>query len=136
MATIRKRLAEARKAAALEGGGGGEDEELVPKPTNGTQKKKKKRKKRRKWVRAPDMTELSLPKPAPWLATDLDLSGSAVLGARQAAHALSRVGAVALPAGAPAEADGQTAKGFKPTRLKPDDCRVAQYRLFYAKQVF
>jgi hypothetical protein len=136
MATIRKRLAEAREAAVLEESGEDEGVEVVPRPTNDIKKKKKKRKKRRKWVRAPDMTELSLPKPAARLATDLDLSGSAVLGTRQTAHALSSVGSVVLPAGALAEANAQTIKGFKPRRLKPDDARVAQYRSFYATQVY
>jgi len=135
MATIRKRLAEAKEAAELENTSENIDEENLPKSTLGNLKRKKKRRKWRKWVRVPDMTEWSLPKPRARLDTDLDLSESAVMGASQSTHALSRFGNVVLPVEALAGANGVTIKGFKPKRLKqPDDDRVAQYRVFYAKQ--
>jgi hypothetical protein len=136
MVTIRKRLAEAREAAELENSSENKEEENEPKFKLSNQKRSKRRRKKRKWVRVPDMTEWSLPKPKARLDEDLDLSESAVMGARQNAHALSRIGEVSLPAEAPAGSNGVIVKGFKPKRLKlPDDDRVAQFRVFYAKQV-
>lgn len=94
-----------------------------------------KRKKKRKQVQAPDVTELSLAKPPPRLSTEVDLSASAVVGASQQSHAISRLGLVKVN-GAPPEAKAETIHGRKAcTRGTPDDPRVAQYREFYAAQL-
>lgn len=140
MAAIRKRIAEAREAAEIEDEGVqddiGDENKAQTQTAHGIIKKKKKRKmKRVKWIRVPDMTELSLPKPASRLDADLDLSGSEVLGTHQVPHELSTPDIGTLPAGVPGDADVHVLKGFEPTESKPDDLRVAQYRRFYAKQV-
>ena len=110
------------------------DEDYVPEKAKvkGIRKKKKRKRKR---IKSPDMTELSLPKPAVRLSQDLDLSGTAVVGAFQVHHTISKLGNVKLPKDAPAEANARTVKGFRVTRGTPDDPRVAQYRIFYAKQL-
>ena len=114
-----------------------EDADYIPEPKSksaiGKKKKKKKKKKRR--AKSPDMTELSLPKPAVRLSTDLDLSATAVVGAFQQPFRLSRFGPVRLSKGAPAEAYAESIQGFRVTRGTPDDPRVGQYRVFYARQL-
>ena len=111
------------------------DEDYVPdkKKVKGICKKKKRKRKRK--VKSPDMTELSLPKPAVRLSQDLDLSVTAVVGAFQVVHSISKLGNIKLPKEAPTEASARTVKGFRVTRGTPDDPRVAQYRIFYAKQL-
>ena len=114
-----------------------EDENCVPPSEQKSGHKKKRRK--MKWVKrtlVPDMTELSLPKPASRLDPILDLSGSAVLGASQMPHLLlGALGPVALPVGSPKDAVAHTSQGFLPISPRPNDLRVSQYRKFYSKQL-
>jgi hypothetical protein len=120
-----------------------EDEDFVPEKASvakGIKKKKLKKKKRKKPVKSPDMTELSLPKPAVRLSKDLDLSGSAVMGSVQWEHEMdqSLLGQFVAPPKDLAfqpDVSARTLKGWKVTRGSPDDEGTAQYRLFYAKQL-
>ena len=113
------------------------DEDYVPekkagwKQMNASVIKKLKKKKRKKKVAAPDLTELSLPKPATRLSADLDLTSSAVMSAVQREHTISKLGTIKLRKDAPTDAHAESVRGRKAcTRGLPDDARVAQYRIF------
>ena len=118
-----------------------DDEDYVPeiKPNIPRVIKKKKKLKRKKRARSsPDMTELSLPKPASRLSNDLDLSGSALNRSFQMEHEMaSTLGVVKIPKDLALQEGvcARTIKGWKVTRSSPDDPGIAQYRAFYAKQL-
>ena len=118
-----------------------DDEDYVPaiKPNIPRVIKKKKKLKRKKRARSsPDMTELSLPKPASRLSNDLDLSGSALNRSFQMEHEMtSMLGVVKIPKDLALQEGvcARTIKGWKVTRSSPDDPGIAQYRDFYAKQL-
>lgn len=118
-----------------------EDDDYVPEKSSvprAIKKKKALKKRRKKRIKSPDMTELSLPKPAPRLSNDIDLSGSMVMNSVQWEHEMeTKLGRLAVPRDLAFQPDvhARTLKGWKVTRSSPDDPGLAQYRTFYAKQL-
>ena len=99
----------------------GVEKEMKRKPTTG----KKKRKKRKQ---APDLRELSLPKPARRLDADIDLGDAALTGSTFDDELKLSTACPRLPESAPAEAKVVILVGRKPTRGTAEDPRLTEAR--------
>lgn len=110
-----------------------DDEDYIPekRPKRRAKSKKKKVKK----VKPPNLTELSLPKPASRLDPTLDLGDAALTSAFCDDNLdLSSMVSPSLP-DAPPSAHVRLLVGRRPTRGTPDVSEIAEYRAIYSVQL-